>query len=79
MVATYTAQRDSFLADKSRAWSDAQLLEPNLVFWNMDLAPDGKRFVASPRPEALGGPKGSVHVTVLIHFFEELRRKMAAK
>ncbi len=60
MIATYTSQRDSFLPDKSRAWSDTQVLEPNLVFWNIDLAPDSKRFVASPRPEPLDGQKGSV-------------------
>ncbi len=53
-----------------------QILEPNAVYWNLDLAPDGKRFVVSPRPEATGGQKGSVHVTVLLNFFDELRRKM---
>jgi serine/threonine-protein kinase len=79
MVATYSAKGDSFLADRSRAWSDTQILEPNLVVWNMDLAPDGKRLVVSPRPESLGGQKSSVHVTVLLNFFDELRRKMATK
>jgi hypothetical protein len=42
----------------------------------IDLAPDGKRFVVSPSPEATGGQKGSVHVTVLLNFLDELRRKM---
>jgi Tol biopolymer transport system component len=75
MVVTYSAQGDSFLADRSRPWSDTQVLEPNLVVWNMDAAPDGKRLVISPRPESLGGQKGSVHVTVLLNFFDELRRR----
>ena len=44
--------------------------------WNMDLAPDGKRFVVSPRPEATGAQKGSVHVTVLENFSDELQRKV---
>jgi len=76
MVTTYSVKGDSFSADKSRAWSDAQILEPNLAFWNLDLAPDGKRFVVSPRPAATGGQKSSVHVTVLLNFFDELRRRV---
>jgi serine/threonine-protein kinase len=75
MVTTYSAKGDSFSADKARAWSDAQILEPNVALWNMDLAPDGKRFVVAPRPETRG-QKGSVHVTVLLNFFDELRRRL---
>jgi hypothetical protein len=52
-------------------------LEAFAGVWTFDLAPDGKRAVASPRAEA-GGQKGSVHVTVLENFFDELRRKMPA-
>ena len=48
------------------------------VLWSMDLAPDGKRFAVFPRPEATGGQKGSVHVTVLLNFFDELRRRVPA-
>jgi Tol biopolymer transport system component len=75
MVATYTAKGDSFAADKPRPWAETQVLEPNATYWNLDLAPDGKRFVVSPRPET-GGQKGSVHVTVLLNFFDELRRRI---
>jgi serine/threonine-protein kinase len=78
MVANYTSQRDSFVADKSRVWSDTQILEPNIIFWNMDLAANGGRFVISPRPEPSGGQKGSVEVTVLLNFFDELRRITAS-
>jgi hypothetical protein len=78
MVTTYTAKGDSFAADKPRRWAETQLMEPNANYWNLDLAPDGKRFVVSPRPEATAGQKGSVHVTVLLNFFDELRRKAAA-
>jgi len=77
MVATYTATGDSFSADKSRVWSDTQILEASSTAWNFDLAPDGKRAVVSPRPDA-GAQKGSVRVTVLENFFDELRRKMPA-
>jgi hypothetical protein len=40
--------------------------------------PDGKRFVVFPRPDAIGEPKGSVHVTVLRNFFDELWRRVRA-
>ena len=78
MVATYSARGDSFTSDKPRPWANTQILEPNALNWNLDLAPDGKRFVVAPRPDATGGQKGSVHVTVLLNFFDELRRKTQA-
>jgi serine/threonine-protein kinase len=78
MVAAYTAGEDSFSPVKSRIWSGAQILEPNNGFSNLDAAPDG-RFVVAPRLEAPVGEKGSVHVTVLLNYLDELRRKMAHK
>jgi Tol biopolymer transport system component/predicted Ser/Thr protein kinase len=76
MVLTYTAKADSFAAEKLRPWSNTQILEPNIAAWNLDLAPDGKRFAVFPRPESTGEQKGSVHVTVLLNFFDELRRRV---
>jgi Tol biopolymer transport system component len=76
MVSTYTAKGDSFAADKPRPWSNTQIREPAGEL-NLDLAPDGKRFAVFPRPEATGEQKGSVHVTVLLNFFEELRRRVS--
>jgi hypothetical protein len=65
--------------EKARTSSNTQILEPNTgVIWNLDLAPDGKRFAVFPRPEATGEQKGSVHVTVLLNFFDELRRRVPA-
>jgi Tol biopolymer transport system component len=76
MVSTYTARADSFAADKSRLWSDTQIFDPNLIAWMLDLAPDGKRFAVILRPDSTGEQKGSVHVTVLLNFFDELRRRL---
>jgi hypothetical protein len=42
--------------------------------WQISTA--GKRFAALPMPEAAGQEKGSVHVTFLLNFFDELRRRM---
>jgi Tol biopolymer transport system component len=76
MVSTYSAKGDSFAAEKPRLWSDTRIFDPNLVAWMLDLAPDGKRFAVIPKPEAAGEQKGSVHVTVLLNFFDELRRRV---
>ena len=78
MSAAYTAKADSFAADKPRPWSNAQIFGPVPARWNADLAPDGKRFAVLPRPEATSEQKGSVHVTVLLNFFDELRRRVPA-
>ena len=75
MVATYTANRDAFLPDKPRLWSEARLplvsLRPTY-----DLAPDGKRVVAlmvADNPQAL---KNQNHLIVLLNFFDELSRRI---
>ena len=43
---------------------------------NLALAPDGKRFAVLPMPEAAGTEKGTVHVTFLLNFLDELRRRI---
>ena len=78
MVAPYTAKGDSFAADKPRLWSNTQIFTPNNVAWMLDLAPDGKRFAVILGQEASGEQKGSVHVTVLLNFFDEVRRRVPA-
>jgi len=79
MVSTYTAKADSFAANKPRIWSSTEILDPGPgAQWSLDLAPDGKRFAVFPRPDATGEQKGSVHVTVLLNFFDELRRRVPA-
>jgi len=79
MAAAYTAKADSFAANKPRTWSNTQILDSGPgVHWSLDLAPDGKRFAVFPRPEATGEQKGPVHVTVLLNFFDELRRRVPA-
>jgi serine/threonine-protein kinase len=75
MAASYTRKADSFAADRPRLWSNTQIREPAGI-WNLDLEPDGKRFAVFPRSDATGGQKGSVHVTVLLNFFDELRRRV---
>ncbi len=73
MVADYTVQGDSFVGGKPRLWSSVQILAPTGAY-NMDVTADGKRFVVFPRPE-VKEETGSVHVTFLLNFFDELRRR----
>ena len=75
MVADYTAKADSFASGKPRLWSATRIRDFAGVA-NFDVAPDGKRLAVFPLPEAKEEEKGSVHVTFLLNFFDELRRKV---
>jgi len=69
MVASYTTNGEAFVAGKARLWAGRKDLS---IFF--DLAPDGKRFaVVQP---ALSEQQGPPHVTVLLNFFDELRRRV---
>jgi Tol biopolymer transport system component len=74
MVLDYTVNGATFAAGKPRLWSDRQLFQPARS--NLDLAPDGKRFAVFTLPETAPGEKGSVHVTMLLNFFDELKRRI---
>jgi Tol biopolymer transport system component len=74
VVAAYTVKGDTFLASKPRAWSDQELYFPTND-QNFDLFPDGAR-IAAVVPLATEETKGSVHVTFLLNFFDELRRRV---
>ena len=74
MVVDYTVEGDSFRPGRPRLWSDKQLFYTGTS--NLDLAPDGKRFVVFRLPESAPGAKGSVHVTMLLNFFDELKRRI---
>jgi serine/threonine-protein kinase len=75
MVADYAVKGDSFsVVGKPRVWSDTQLFGSTFV--HKDLAPDGKRFVIFPRPAASAEAKGNLHVTFLLNYFDELRRRV---
>jgi Tol biopolymer transport system component len=74
MAVDYTVRGDSFVPGKPRLWSDKQLFYTGTP--NLDLAPDGKRFAVLALPETAPGEKGSVHVTMLLNFFDELKRRI---
>jgi serine/threonine-protein kinase len=76
MVAGYSVKGDSFVSDKAREWSPTTILRIS-VYWPLDLASDGKRFVVFPvAAYTQGEDNNTVHVTVLLNFFDELRRRL---
>src|SRR5579862_271163 len=74
MVMDYTVEGGSFVPSKPRLWCDKQLFYAGTS--NLDLAPDGKRFLVLLMSEAKPGEKASVHVTMLLNYFDELRRRI---
>jgi serine/threonine-protein kinase len=74
MVVDYSVDGASFLPGKPRLWSDKRLFYTGTQ--NLDLAPDGKRFAVFLMPESAPGEQGSVHVTFLLNFFDELKRRI---
>jgi Tol biopolymer transport system component len=74
MAVDYTVDGASFVPGKPRLWSEQQLFYTGTS--NLDLAPDGKRFAVFALPAAAPSAKGSVHITMLLNFFDELRRRL---
>jgi hypothetical protein len=79
MAASYVIKSNSFVADKERQWSPMPLV--NLVgsVRNYDLAPDGKRIAALMPADKAEDPGVASHVTFLLHFFDELERRVPLK
>jgi WD40 repeat protein/predicted Ser/Thr protein kinase len=79
MVAGYTAIGDSLAVGKPQVWSPKSLVVVP-VGHPYDLAPDGKRFAVLlyPGGTAEPGQKPIDSITVLLNFFDELRRRVPA-
>ena len=78
MAVTYTAKGDSFAAGKPSLWAETRLRITGGDAADYDLAPDGKRLAAMVADDA-DAEKPPTHLTFLLHFFDELRRKAPAK
>jgi serine/threonine-protein kinase len=75
MLAGYTVNGDSFVAEKPRVWSERQL-GGNLL--NFAPAPDGKRILALMPVETAEAQMAQNQVIFLENFADELRRKVPA-
>ena len=78
MVASYRTQGDSFLADTPRLWSEKQISNSVNTSKNLDLAPDGKRFLVVMPVEDAGAAVRN-RLTMIENFGEELRRRVPVK
>jgi serine/threonine-protein kinase len=72
MAVGYSVNADSFVAGKPRVWSKTRLLDSGAIP-NYDLAPDGRRLAA-----ILPSNEPPTHLTFLLNFFDELRRRAPA-
>jgi Tol biopolymer transport system component/predicted Ser/Thr protein kinase len=80
MVADYTTKGDSFAAGKPRTWLDKRLLDlGSPPAFTHDLAPDGKRIAAVLYPNGTADDKPITHVTFLLNFIDELRRRVPVR
>jgi serine/threonine-protein kinase len=72
MTVAYTAQGDTFAAERARPWSDLTVpVFSNL--WSWDLAPDGKH-VAAVLNGFEGGGRPETNLIFLLNFADELQR-----
>src|SRR5579871_617396 len=77
-VVSYTAKGDTFTAAPPRVWTSVRLRDDS-GFPSYDLSPDGKRVATFLAVEEKEEQKPITHVTFLLNFFDELRRKVPAK
>jgi serine/threonine-protein kinase len=75
MVAEYTTKGDTFVRGALRQWCDT-VLPSAFTLQNIDLAPDGKRFLVIASDALTADSKASLHATFLVNFFDELRRRL---
>ena len=78
MVVNYSVKGESFVPDKPRVWFGKQLANLGLAV-NLDLAADGKRFVVLMPAEGPEPRERQSHVTVVVNFLDEVRRRVAGQ
>jgi serine/threonine-protein kinase len=77
MVANYQVKGNSFVPDKPRVWSSRPLANTGIRTINFAVAPDGKRVLAvMPVQEPR---EAQSHVTLVMNFFDEVRRRIGGK
>ncbi len=77
MAVGYTAKGETFAAGKPRVWTETRLRGMSTPGYAYDLAPDGKRLAAFVAGER-NAEKPPTHLTFLLHFSDELRRRAPA-
>src|SRR5205085_6590455 len=75
MAVGYSIKDGSFLAGKPRIWTETRMRTLVGAGSPYDLAPDGKRLAAFIADDA-SAERLPTHLTFLLNFFDELRRKV---
>jgi hypothetical protein len=75
MVADYETRAAAFVPGKPHPWSTARI-SVNMGRGFFELGFDGKRVLTSINPVDNTAKSASVHITLLLNFFDELKRRL---
>jgi serine/threonine-protein kinase len=78
MVVSYKIEGDSFTADMPRPWSEDVFTDTGILP-GFDVSPDGERIVALMPAGAPKKPQSANHVTFMLNFVDEVRRRLASR
>lgn len=76
LVTNYRVEGNTFIVGATRAWPSQPLADTG-VLANFDLAPDGQHLVALMPAIPATGRQTVNHVTVVLNYFEEVRRRVS--
>ncbi len=74
MVCDYETKGDTFIPGKVRQWTETRIID-TVGAHSFEVAPDG-RLLTSVNPAESGANPVNVHVTFLLNFFDELKRRL---
>jgi len=72
MVVDYAVRNNTFIHFRPRLWSEKRIY-PSGPQKNLDITPDGKRFVVFPLKEGAEEQR-PLHITFLLNFGDYLKR-----
>jgi hypothetical protein len=78
MVVSYKIEGDSFTTDMPRPWSEDVFTDTGILP-SFDVSPDGERVVALMPAGAPKEPQSANHVTFMLNFVDEVRRRLASQ
>jgi len=78
MVASFRVDGDAFVRGELQPWA-SQVLADTGVLTNFDVAPDGERIAALITATQPENQQTANHVTVMLNFNDEVRRRFAQK
>jgi serine/threonine-protein kinase len=79
MMVDYTVSGGTFTASKPRVWYAGRQLTNVGLGRNLDLAPDGNRFLVVMPAESPDPRESQSHVMLVTNFFDEVRRRVSGQ